>query len=77
MKGGTPPSGALLLASAVLVFFTIPWLPLSGRVGPMPTWAFVTFFFVVVCSIVNFLTLSSWRPADEKAGGLVAEMVES
>merc|ERR1712217_956692 len=78
MKGGTPPSSMLLKMSAVLIFFTIPWLPLPGRVGPMPTWAAVTFFMVFVCVTVNFLTLSSWKPADEKEEeGLVQEMVSS
>jgi len=77
MKGSTPPSPMLLRLSFITAFLTIPFLPISGRVGPMPAWAAVCFLLVIVSTAISFLTISSWKPADGNSeGGLVQEEVE-
>lgn len=66
MQGSTPPNRNLMLASLLVLLGTIPILPIpEGRVGIMPTWAFVIGLFIVLNMVLVFLTLSSWKPAPE------------
>merc|ERR1712232_1210330 len=73
IKGSTPPNRKIIVVMVCILPFTVPWLPIPGRIGIMPAWAAVCLFFVVVSLVLYNMALESWKPAPKGDG---AEMLE-